>query len=108
MAFRDRFMTASMQWAMDGPIASSLQLVRSAVLLLTVLAGARNLIAIGFEGPLDLDEQRRGWIAADHLQFVHDYGEFLADLNRFRIRLIEWSSLPSQGRPARSPKKPKD
>ena len=49
---------------MDGPIASSLQLVRSAVLLLTVLAGARNLIAIGFEGPLDLDEQRRGWIAA--------------------------------------------
>jgi len=108
MAFRDRFMTAGMQWAMDGPIASSLQLVRSAVLLLTVLAGARNLIAIGFEGPLDLDEQRRGWIAADHLQFVHDYGEFLTDLNRFRSRLIEWSSLPNQGRPAKSSKKPKD
>lgn len=87
---------------MAGPIASSLGLVRSTSLLLALLSYVRRLLDIEFEGFVDLDEHRRGWIAADDLRFVADSGECLADLDRFRNRLIPWASQQAGAAPKKT------
>lgn len=87
-----RFFGSNAQWTMDGQLASSIKFVRAALLLSNLLANTRKLLELEFSGPVDLDEKRRGWIMADHLQFVSDYGEYIGDLNLFRSRFLRWSS----------------
>lgn len=87
-----RFFGSNVQWAMDGSLASAIKFVKASLLLSRVLANTRTLLEVQFSGPVDIDENRRGWIMADHLQFVTDYGEYMEDLNTFRIRFLEWSS----------------
>jgi hypothetical protein len=91
--FHSRFLVSDVQWAMDGPIAASVECVRSAFLLSVVLSGARRLVEMAFDGPVEV-----GWIAADHLQFVSDYGECVSDLNKFRGRLLRWCASASAKR----------
>lgn len=97
--FYIRFFGSPVQWAMDGRLAASVEFVRAAILLSTVIANTRRLLELDFAGPVDLDENRRGWIIADHLQFVSDYGEYLGDLNTFRSRLLRWCGSRPPAKP---------
>lgn len=97
--FQVRFFGSPVQWAMDGGLAASVQFVRAAILLSAVITSTRRLLELDFAGPVDLDEDRRGWVMVDHLQFLSEYGEYLNDLNTFRSRLLRWSGAAAPARP---------
>lgn len=93
--FNVRFLSTDVQWNMDGTIATCLQLVRSANLLLAMIEHTQKLIDMQFNGPQDLDGDHRGWVAADYVHFLGGHTEFINDFNLFRARLLKIASRTS-------------
>jgi hypothetical protein len=85
-----RFFVQRSHWCSQKPLLAIIRFVRATLLMGKLVEDMQQLLIIGFDGPIDIDQSRRGWIAADHLQFVVDLQEYLADLYDARSELLRF------------------
>jgi nucleoside 2-deoxyribosyltransferase len=91
-----RYFGLNVGWNSNPPLLGAINFFESTQLVLEVLTSMQKLIEMGYEGPIDLDERRKGWIAEDHIVFALQVADCQKDLYKSYENLLNFISIEAK------------